>query len=367
MKKDKKTFLLFNFNKDGKGVDKSEVTGPPTLKNFFKPFFRRFNKLLSLNLMMWFRIPMYLLMFGLVSYLFYSLGGIFEMFFATSASLLGDPLKIAGNPLLSALNGAYIASGSFTPEGQFIAASGSVGVLNSIFGGVVEMPAYNFTFFAVIGGLLIFVLATWGLQNVGSAYITRGLVRADPVFMLSDFFHSIKKNYKQGIVLGIIDALLLFLLTFNFCFLYTSSTSFFTEILLFINAGIFILYFFVRKYIYLLAITFDMKITKIFKNSLIFTVLGLKRNLVGTLGSALLLVFNIFLGIVCMSFNFIIPLMLPIVYYLGVSHYISAYSVYPVIDKYMIEPYKQAHPEEFETYDDFDDETYDTEEDGQSI
>ena len=76
-----KTFSLFNFNKDGKGVEKDEVVGPPTLKNFFKPFFRRFNKLLSLNLLMWFRIPMYLLMLGLVSYLFYSLGGIFEMFF----------------------------------------------------------------------------------------------------------------------------------------------------------------------------------------------------------------------------------------------------------------------------------------------
>lgn len=367
MKKDKKTFSLFNFNKDGKGVDKSEVTGPPTFKNFFKTFFRRFNKLLSLNLMMWFRIPMYLLMIGLVSYLLYSLGGVFEMFFATSASLLGDSLKIAGSSLLSTLNGAYIAAGSFTPEGQFVSGSGVVGLLNSMFGGVIEMPAYNFTFFAVIGGLLLFVLATWGLQNVGSAYITRGLVRSDPVFLFSDFFHSIKKNYKQGIALGIIDALLLFLLTFNFCFLYTSSTSFFTEILLFINAGIFILYFFVRKYIYLLAITFDMKITKIFKNSLIFTVLGLKRNLAGTLGSALLLVFNIFLGVVCMSFNFIIPLMLPIVYYLGVSHYISTYSVYPVIDKYMIEPYKKAHPEEFETYDDFEDEEFDAGDEGQSI
>ena len=52
--------------------------------------------------------------------------------------------------------------------------------------------------------------------------------------------------------------------------------------------------------------------------------------------------------------------MLPLVYYIGASSFISTYSVYPVIDKYMIEPYKQAHPEEFsydedDGYDDPDD------------
>ena len=365
MKKEKnaKKFSIFNFfNKDGKGVDKSEVTGPPNLKNFFKSFFRKFNKLLSLNLMMWFRIPMYLLMFGLVSYLLYGLGGIFETFFATTASLLGDPLSISSSTLLATLSGTYVASGSFSPDGQFIAGSGTASILSAIFGNVVEMPAYNATFFIVIIALFVFVLATWGLQSVGATYITRGLVRGDPVFMFSDYFHAIKKNYKQGIILGIIDALILLLLTFDLCFLYTNSTSFFTEVLLFINAGIFILYSFVRKYLYMLAITFDMKIPKIFKNALIFTVLGLKRNLVGAVGSILLLTLNVAIGILCMSFNFIIPLMLPLVYYIGASYYISAYSVYPVIDKYMIEPYKQAHPEEFESYDDedFEESTDDT-------
>ena len=103
-----------------------------------------------------------------------------------------------------------------------------------------------------------------------------------------------------------------------------------------------------------------MKINKIFKNSLIFTVLGLKRNITGALGSILLLVFNVMLGILCLSFNFIIPLMLPLVYYMGTSLYISTYSVYPVIDKYMIEPYKQAHPEEFSYGDDEYDDSEET-------
>ena len=107
-----------------------------------------------------------------------------------------------------------------------------------------------------------------------------------------------------------------------------------------------------RKYIYILLLTFDMKIVKILKNALIFTVLGIKRNFVGSLGNALVLVLNLMLGIFCMSFNFIIPLILPLLYYFGFSSYASAYAVYPVIDQYMIEPYKKAHPEEFQTDDD---------------
>jgi hypothetical protein len=94
-----------------------------------------------------------------------------------------------------------------------------------------------------------------------------------------------------------------------------------------------------------MAITFDIKTTKIFKNALIFTVLGIKRNLLGSFGSILLLVLNVLIGILCMSFNFIIPLILPLVYYMGASMYISAYSAYPVIDKYMIAPYRKNQSE----------------------
>ena len=94
-----------------------------------------------------------------------------------------------------------------------------------------------------------------------------------------------------------------------------------------------------------------MKIIKILKNALIFTVLGIKRNFIGSLGNFFILALNLILGILCMSFNFIIPLMLPLLYYFGFSSYVSAYSVYPVIDQYMIEPYKKAHPEEFATED----------------
>ncbi len=342
--KKKRRFNIFDMNRDGKGVSKEEVTGPPTFKNFFKTFGRKFNKLLSLNLIMWGRLPMYALVVLLVSYMMYSLGGIFEVIFATTASLLGAPTLISTSPLYGTVVGTDLAAGSMV-NGMFVSGSASSVTLSSIFSGLIEMPTYSPLFFGVILGVALFAIITWGWQSVGAAYVSRGLVRHDPVFPLSDYFHAIKKNLRQGFVIGLIDALIILILSFDFCYLFVSSTGVMSEILLFIISGMILIYLFMRKYIYLLCITFDMKITKIFKNALIFTVLGIKRNFVGAIGSIFLLAVNLTLGILCMNFNFIIPLMLPLVYFIGTSHYISAYSVYPVIDKYMIEPYKTPEPE----------------------
>ena len=347
MKKENKwkRFNIFDMNRDGKGVEKDDVLGPPDLKTFFKTFGRRFNKLLSLNLIMWARFPMYALVALLASYMLYSLGGIFEILFATVASLLGTPVLVSTSPLYGTVVGANTVAGSIV-DGIFVSGSASTVTLSSIFSGLVDMPTYSPLFYTVIIALFLFSVITWGWQSVGAAYISRSLVRADPVFPLSDYFYAIKKNLRQGFVIGLIDALILLVLTFDFCYLFVSSTGVLSEIFLFMIGGMMILYYFMRKYIYLLCITFDMKTSKIFKNALIFTVLGLKRNLVGALGSLLLLAVNIALGILCMGFNFIIPLMLPLVYFIGTSNYISAYSVYPVIDKYMIEPYKKPEVDE---------------------
>jgi len=343
--KRKKRFNFFNMNRDGKGVKKEDVAIPPTFLNFFKTLPRRFNKILSLNILMLGRLPMYALLILLVSYVFYDQGSIFSTIFATVGTLLGNSISVASDPALGTFSGVFVASGSMSGN-TVNEATGTFSTYLSIFGQAIEMPTYSVLFCCVIIGLFLFSVITWGWQSVGCTYIARGLVRAEPIFTFSDYFRGIKKNFKQGFFLGLIDAFALLILTVDFCYLYNNTTSILLEIMLWGISGIFIIYLVLRKYIYMLAITFDMKILKIFKNALIFTVLGIKRNLLGSVSSIILFVLNIMLGIVCLSFNFIIPLILPLVYFIGMSLYISAYSVYPVIDKYMIEPYKKAHPEE---------------------
>ena len=91
-----------------------------------------------------------------------------------------------------------------------------------------------------------------------------------------------------------------------------------------------------RFYIYLIMITFDMKMRKILKNSLIFSVLGIGRNLMGIFGIIVLVAINILLIIALWPLNIVVPVILPFIYLLPSIFMFKTYAAYPVIEKYMI-------------------------------
>ena len=94
-----------------------------------------------------------------------------------------------------------------------------------------------------------------------------------------------------------------------------------------------------RFYIYLMLINFDLPIRKIFKNALIFTALGFKRNILAALWILIIAVINIALIILLLPANIIVPLILPLVYFAAFALFTSTYAAYPIIKKYMIDPY----------------------------
>ena len=94
-----------------------------------------------------------------------------------------------------------------------------------------------------------------------------------------------------------------------------------------------------RFYIYLILVTFDLPIKKIIKNSLIFVALGFKRNIVASIWLLLIGAANIALGFALLPSNLIIVLVLPLFYLFGLCSYTTVYAAYPILNKYMIEPY----------------------------
>jgi hypothetical protein len=105
----------------------------------------------------------------------------------------------------------------------------------------------------------------------------------------------------------------------------------------------------------MMMITFDMKIRKMFKNALIFSALGIKRNLMAALGILLLLGLHALLMILLLP-EVIITVIVPFVYIFAAVGFITAYAIYPVIDRYMIAPYrKTTHGVELDSC--FDDDT----------
>ena len=300
-------------DRDGKGVDKNEDTRP-TLKNFFKFFARKFSHLLSLNLLMLLQI--------------------LPVIMAALAYLFIEKTPSQSSALFAPLYGASLIEQSGT--------SSLIMILDAIPFGI---PVYNPASYWIIGGCALFLLVFNGWLSVGSFYVLRGLVRGEAVFVFSDFFYGIKRNLKQGFLFGLVDSLFIIVLFIDIMYYWGTVGAFWMDVLFWILAAIAILYAIMRPYIYLMMITFDMKLRKMFKNALIFSALGIKRNLMAGLGILLLVGLHVLLMILLLP-EVIITVILPIVYIFAAIGFITAYAIYPVIDRYMIAPYRKTHTED---------------------
>ena len=300
----KKKFKLFDFNREGEGVEKIDE-GPKNFKNFFKFFGRKFYKLLSVNLMM-----IFLILPIIVSIFVYIMG----------------PTTEAHTDVLfpTAFSAAFISQNPATD------------LMLNVNSFQLSIPVYNSYVYYIIAVIAVVYVITFGWQNVGSNYLLRGMVRGDAVFIISDYFYSIKKNFKQGFLIGLFDALVIFALIIDFVFFYYQPIGFGMNFMYYVIVALIFIYAVMRPYIYLQMITFDMKFKKILKNALIFTVLGIKRNIMSVLGIVAIAAVNIALIMLLAPLNIILPLILPIFYFVATAGFISIYAAYPVIEKYMI-------------------------------
>jgi len=317
-KKNKKEFVLIDFNKDGKGVEKSDETlsGPPyTLKRGTRLFFSRFWKLLTINFLFFFTlIPIILIV----------------IFDAT-----GPKTPVQETIIYSPLAGISVFEAHNSPSIEilfdFHAHEGGVSVLT--LGKMLK-----------IGIPLLFLFFTFGWQNCGVTYIIRSLINGEPVFIWSDFFYAIKKNLKQGMLVGMLDFAILSALVVDWIYFSAETGVFGNDLMYFLIIALAILYMFMRFYIYQLLITFDLKTIKIMKNALIFSILGILRNLVAFIGIILFLAIHVMLIIWLLPIS-TIPIVLPFVYSISIIAFISVYAAYPVIEKYMITPYETENEE----------------------
>ncbi len=301
----RKLFEFFNPNKDGKGVSKNEKPFVPDLKSMPKFYFRNFSRLLSLNvLMITLFIPIVIVIY---------------IYTNTSTTPSQE------STIYTSLYGAHI-----------LHPSASVAALIGIFGQQLDLHVLGAAGIYSIVGLAILLLLIWGEVHVGATYCTRSMFRREPVFIFSDFFYAVKRNWKQGLIMGIIDALVVTILTVDLLYCIQVGGTFWLDFMFFAVCTLCIIYFFMRFYIYLMLVTFDLSIGKIYKNALIFTILGIKRNLMSVLGIAALIGVNVLLFIMLRPLNIVVPAVLPVFYLLPSITLLTTYGAYPIIEKYMI-------------------------------
>lgn len=298
-------FNLFNINKDGKGVEKNEDR-TPNIGFYFKSLWRKFPRLISINLVM--LIPILPILFAFLTYFWGDT--------MPTHTDLGFPLYYGISQIDESASSALFL---ITSSIQF------------------NIPALSTWTVVQIALWLLLAALTFGWCNVAFSYLMRELVRGNPVFLLSDIKYAIKKNWKQGLFVGLADFCILCVLLFNI-FTMQNGSGAFNNTMYFANLGILILYVVMRLYIYLMLITFDIKFAKMLKNSLIFVVLGLKRNVLAIAWIIVLCALNFFILMLYPPLGIALPLL----YIFSVSLFTTTYAAYPIIERYMITPYQQS-------------------------
>ncbi len=306
----KKRFKLFDTQREGKGVSKADVYTKTDLKGFFIKYKECFGRLFSINILMVlgnFPLIFVLLAMSTFTRILY-LTPATESFPVLHGLFLEQTEISASNLVTAGIEGLQIEANAMT--------------------------TWTYVFFA-LGGLVLF---TFGMVNAGTTYLLRNMVQGEPAFT-SDFFYAVKRNWKQALPYGILDAILLFLIPFNLVTLFGSGTDVFSGIMGGINLAFAIIYFFMRFYIYLQMVTFDLSIGKILKNSLIMTMLGMKRNLVAGLGILCLVILDLLL---LFAFNGIFAaaaILMPLVLLFSSGAFMAMYAAYFVVKRIMIDPY----------------------------
>ena len=191
----------------------------------------------------------------------------------------------------------------------------------------------------------LFVIPS-GLANVGITNVTRNLARDKHSFMLSDYFETIKKNWKQGLIAGILNTLLFALMIFSVS-IYSRSDGTFAVIGLGVCMAGLIIFAVMNFYIYTLMITFKYTLKQLYVNSFKFVFLCLKNNLICAVSLLLVYAVNVAVFLLLPTYQTIlIELLIAFLTFPGFRHLLIQFAVFPGIKKYIIDPYYKEHPGE---------------------
>ena len=274
-------FGFNNYTKPGKGISKEDLN-KSGVSLYFDIFFRRIWKMMTLNLMyLLTSIPAIVISFLLSTY-----------FLMSAASLAG--VDVVKN-------------------------SSSLGILSFLFAIV---------FFQITGS---------GPASVAKNYVLRKYVNDTHSWVVSDFFENIKRNFKQGIAVYIIDTLMLSGLLLAYIFyslVLKNSMGSALSVVIIISAAVFVM---IQMYVYQLVASVELKVKHIYKNALAFAIIKLPWNIV-------VLFMTLFLIYLMYYLAFTIPAICAVfiitLYYVLLS-FTQIFMTNNIMNKYVIEPGKK--------------------------
>lgn len=200
----------------------------------------------------------------------------------------------------------------------------------------------DFYYKVVLGIIFLCIpVITVGPAQAGFTYVLRNYAREEHAWIWSDFVEHALKNFKQSMIISLIDLVAVVLVVFDFK-VYSGlkvSNILFTLSTVLLGFG-FVIFIIMHMYIYPMLVTFKLSIKQIYKNAFIFSIIKLLPNL-GMLLLCVVLIYGLFLlapvAVICF------PLIT-----LSTLGLITNFYVYPKIKAYMMDTLEQQEnsPEE---------------------
>lgn len=277
--------LFGNFDKPGPGVSKDEPPKSPPVR-FFEILLRKLGKLIQLNLI--FLIPT-----------------------AVAAVLM---------VLIYLFPTHYILQ---LPVGE----------------GAIQLDAW--ALYVVPVPLILLAPFTAGLT-----FVTRNFAREEHAFVWSDFWESVRNNWKYFLLNGAITYLVYVVLSFSMMYYWNStSQGWMYYVPFWVCILLAVLFTFAQYYLPVMFVTFDLKFGQAYRNAFIFALAGLGRNLLitvilGGLGYLAIAVVPITPLVVMILLALVVFLLFSLI-----SYFIN-FTVYSIVDRFLIKPYQQKLEEQ---------------------
>jgi len=195
------------------------------------------------------------------------------------------------------------------------------------------------------------LIVTNGIGAVGFTNVARNTALETHSFGFSDFFDTIKKNWKQALPAGIINSVLYVLLAYSTYWYWHAGQDFYNSAALGISVSMLFIFTIMNYYMWTLMITFKFSLKQIYKNSFKFVFINMKKNLLCFFIQLLMLGIYVALllafGVDVKTFYMVLPffMFVFIFTYPSFKFLLVQFCVFPAIKKYIIDPYYEEHPD----------------------
>ncbi len=183
--------------------------------------------------------------------------------------------------------------------------------------------------------------------TAGLTLVTRNFAREEHAFVWSDFWDAVKGNWKYFLINGFLCYSVFTLLGFAILYYYSmAGAEWLNYIPCWICLVVAIIFLFAQFYLPMMFVTFDLKFSHAYKNAMIFTIAGFGRNIFLTLIMGVLVF--VIISVPMLNITVLILFLLFAFFIFAFFSYLINFTIYPIINGYLIEPYQKMQKEKEE-------------------